>query len=550
MAILFNCSCGRRLSVSDSYAGRTVGCACGRKLVVPEPELRLAPLEAPTREREELARELWGREVAPPKMRVGQCPACGVGVPMGAAACPGCGSVFRSADGSARRAIPWNYVGPAAAAVLLAAVGIAWGLGLFDDLARYFSPGYRTLEERAVERRRPPPAPLPAFENVEVSAARFTGGDVRGRIELADASAPYSIARRLAVHRRGYLRIGAGVSLVGREGATLDVLPGGRLVVDGSPDSPVVIAMPLSVSGEGAELRGVSALAAGPARISGASHVDLANFAFLAVSSAGGAAEAAWRLSHCELHPAGGTAVCLDVDLADPSRAVALEVADSNVLGAVAGRAERPSALSLGRSYWVVPAARSTKGLSGTARPVLEPVGPRVVETAGVGDQAAVEALLARAGVPPAPEGRVLASPRLGFELRAPAGWRPAGGTLAVSPQALGYSRIEVARHDGQKLPVRLRLSIVDDMRRQGAGSVEATDGEVIALGLGPSRVECLTFGVAFESGGAAMRKVFVLVPASECIFSVALSGPAAHVSRLEGAFLSETVGSLRILGE
>jgi len=261
-----------------------------------------------------------------------------------------------------------------------------------------------------------------------------------------------------------------------------------------------------------------------------------------------GQGKAIWQFTRCEVHPAGGVGgVCLDVHLTDARSQVEASITVSNVLGTVSGEVGAGNVLHLTRNYWTVPFEAATRGIAPGRAVRLEPFDPLVVEGAGADGKVTIRQLLVRAGVVGEEElAGVLASARLGFEVGLPEGWRPTGDTSAAAPEKYPRARIQIERRGGERLLVRLRLALVEELRRMGTKQLVATEGEVVML---DDDREALAFSVMFAADEETWGRQYVMIRSGENTFVLTLSARAQDFKALSGV-VTDMARDIRIVGE
>lgn len=491
----------------------------------------------------------------------GRCPSCNAPLVPNAILCTQCGAGLRSGgvmlggeDRRIGRAILRSVGGPVAALAVIVGLVIAWQRGMFSKTPPGETPAATgvttgvTTDVTTDDAKTPTGVAAPPEEATPPASTpdRFSGGTVLGTVDLADAGAPYDIARTVRVPAGSTLRIGPGVALRaarGVEGVELRAA-GGDVVIEGSREKPVVVSIPVVVSGAKGGLSAKHAVFAGAVSVegSGACRAEHATFLRgLGLAAKGGLETAEWRFVRCDLRPLDGKAgACLDVDIAAPSDRHKVSVTESNIRGGVKGTIGWSSRLDLGGNHWSVPPESALMGLKANGRLLLEPARSEAVAGAGASVEAVEVAMMLPAG-----KRRVLVNTGMGFEIAVPEGWRPAGKSMLIAPKSYRHStKIQIEKRSGVKDAARMSDLLVTDVRRSKARNIFA--GKPKKLGV--AGVEGLSFECSFEIGSTRWTRRFVIVPARGHILTITLSARDEDAEALSAAF-DEAVRGFRFIG-
>ncbi len=472
-----------------------------------------------------------------------RCPMCNTQLKPHAIVCHHCGAGPRSGGMFMRGDEPsrfFDYVrsfaGPALAIAIVAGLVIAWKYGMFS----------KAPPEKAPPRKAPvAAAPAPAQEGPgtapPVESPRF-GGTVSGSVDLADTSAPYEITETVRVPAGATLRIGPGVILKGARLVDLRTT-GGDLVMEGSARSPVVVSMPLVVSGMSGGLTAKHCVFEAEVFVKGsaACRVEQASFTRglkLEAKEAPRATE--WAFVRCEFHPLDGKAdACLEVDIGAPAARHKVSVRESNIRSGVKGKIGWSSRLDLGGNHWSVSTEKAVNDLKADGSLLTEPVLSEAVPGAGA-SHVAVTVGSAAPGV----KRNSLVNKEHGFEIAVPEGWRAAGSSMLLAPKSYRHStKIQIMRCGGVKTPSDVPRVLGLEIRRSSAKNVKSWP----AVKLDAPGVEGLSFLCTFDAGNEAWARKSAIIDTPKGIFAITLSARGADLDALDGA-LDAAVRSFRTI--
>jgi hypothetical protein len=434
--------------------------------------------------------------------------------------------------------------GPAVALAIVVGLVIAWRSGVFSKAPA--ATGDRKGDAKVTTGDAAPPAGKGTNGSAQGSSAagRFSGGAVSGEVDLADSRAPYDIGETVRVPAGATLRIGPGAALRAAEGAEdVDIRSaGGDLVIEGSPEKPVVVSLPVKVYGARGGLSAKHAVFAGGVSVEGevACRAERATFMRgLKLVAKGGDGKTEWKFVKCDIRPSDGKAgACLEVDIAAPSDRHKVSITESNLRGGVKGTVGWSSRLDLGGNHWSAPLEDAIGELKADGRLLMEPARSDPVAGAGASADAVDSAL-------PAGERRILVNRDIGFEIAIPEGWRTAGKSMLLAPKSYGHStKIQVQRRLGVKKAAHMPKLLIVDVRKSKARNV--TTGKPAKLQV--AGVEGLSFACTFEIGSVTWARRYAIVPAGACVVTITLSARADDAEELAGAF-DAAVKNFRFIG-
>jgi len=563
MPVELRCRCGQVLSVPDEMVGRTITCPeCKAAVFVQRPSAR--PQRASGRMPQQ-------SPPAPIRSQDERCPHCNSILMPGAVLCPICGLDLRTGRVllrefcERRRVTPGAILGPLGAIAIVALAVWLWRSGTLWSLAGKTPPRREETRTPDSEANARAPQQLPGPTNAGGSAARaagpvpasdaLAGGAISGTVTVADTGRPRLVTARVSIPRGATLKIGKGVSLVGRGEAILSV-DGGALVIEGTSAEPTLVAMPVVAPGPDAEFRAQGALFSREVALSGLANCFVERSTFMAglgLEPRPPARLAEWTFERCELceapagaAEAGAPRACLEVRSTVPAERLRIVVRRSNILGRVSGELGAGAALEIVRSHWRLGPNEALSGLARVGEVSVEPIALAEVEGAGASDILKPQDVLARAGLPApsGPRGNTIAFPLLGLEVDCPAGWTPTGEGMLIAPARFPRARIQIELRAGDPQPVRVRVRMISELRAGGVEDLRATEGEVLALG----EREAFDFTCSFRSEDARWARRCLVVSAGRDAYVFTLSARESDLPELAQALLA-VARSMRIVG-
>jgi hypothetical protein len=324
-------------------------------------------------------------------------------------------------------------------------------------------------------------------------------------------------------------------------------------VIRGSPESPAVVALPLTCAGGKSALSAERAIFAWPVKIDGAKSCRVERSSFLAgleLAAARPEEEAAgerirWLFELCEFRAPRAGEAALKLSVEAPEDLLELAVVRCNIRGPVTGSVAWGGRADLSRNHWARPVSEMLSGLDADGTVELEPAQAEALAEAGAG--VPVRELIERAGLRmPEERGDVYTSARGGYELVVPEGWRPAGtGMLLAPPPHTPATRMTIRTRTGPFTPELARRGATAELRRAGASELKVADRE--PLDFGEVKADC--FRLDYRAGLESWARRVAVWRRAGTSFVLTLNAPAEDIDALAPAF--ETVArSLRPAGK